>query len=282
MSSIFSHKTRKKINILLNHLLLVIISFIILMPILLALSISMQPREETFSYPPMFFPSRLNIDNYIKAWKIINLGRLLLNSLFASLIVMLGKLIAGVTSGYAFSHFDFKGKKVLFFTVLITLMLPMHVRVVPLFEFVSKLGWANSYQGLVMPFLASATTTFLMRQHFLTIPRELMESAQIDGCGPIRFLIQILIPLSGPTLAGLATVNFLVMWNAYLWPLIIINSDKMKVTQQGVKMLFASDAEMEWGLIMAGTIMVVIPTLIIFLLAQKFFIKGIATQGLKE
>lgn len=161
-------------------------------------------------------------------------------------------------------------------------MLPMQVRVVPLFDFVSKLGLTNSYTGLVMPFLASATTTFLMRQHFLTIPKSLMESAQIDGCGPLRFLFQILIPLSGPTLAGLATVNFLVMWNAYLWPLIILNSDQMKVSQQGIRMLFASAAEREWGLIMAGTIMVVIPTLIVFLLAQRFFVKGIATQGLKE
>jgi sn-glycerol 3-phosphate transport system permease protein len=161
-------------------------------------------------------------------------------------------------------------------------MLPMQVRVVPLFEFISRLGLGNSFSGLVLPFLASATTTFLMRQHFLTIPKSIMESAQIDGCGPFRFLFQILLPLSGANLAGLAVVNFLVMWNAYLWPLIIINDDQKKLAQQGVKMLFASSSERDWGIIMAGTIMVVIPTLIVFLLAQKFFVKGIATQGIKE
>ena len=109
-----------------------------------------------------------------------------------------------------------------------------------------------------------------------------MESAQIDGCGPFRFLFQILLPLSGANLAGLAVVNFLVMWNAYLWPLIVINDDQKKLAQQGVKMLFASSSERDWGIIMAGTIMVVIPTLIVFLLAQKFFVKGIAAQGIKE
>jgi sn-glycerol 3-phosphate transport system permease protein len=276
-------KSRKDLlNKILTHLLLIAISFVVLMPILLAISVSFQPRAQIFSYPPSLIPSKLYFGNYINAWDLVNMDRLLLNSLLASSIVMFGKLALGVLSGYAFSHFEFKYKKTLFFGILFTLMLPMQVRVVPLFEFVSNLGLANTYSGLVLPFLASATTTFLMRQHFLTIPTSLMESAQLDGCGPIRFLFQILIPLSGPTLAGLATVNFLVMWNAYLWPLIILNSDEMKVAQQGVKMLFTSASERDWGLIMAGTIMVVIPTLIVFLLAQKFFVKGIATQGLKE
>lgn len=276
-------KSRKDLlNKILTHLLLIVISFVVLMPILLAISVSFQPRNQIFSYPPSLIPNRFYFGNYINAWNLVNMDRLLLNSLLASAIVMIGKLALGVLSGYAFSHFEFKYKKTLFFAILFTLMLPMQVRVVPLFEFVSNLGLANTYSGLVLPFLASATTTFLMRQHFLTIPTSLMESAQLDGCGPFRFLFQILIPLSGPTLAGLATVNFLVMWNAYLWPLIILNSDEMKVAQQGVKMLFTSASERDWGLIMAGTIMVVIPTLIVFLLAQKFFVKGIATQGLKE
>ncbi|MEC9489401.1 MAG: carbohydrate ABC transporter permease [Halanaerobiales bacterium] len=276
-------KSRKDfLNKLFTHLLLIVISFIVLMPILLALSVSFQPRDQIFSYPPSLIPDKLYFDNYINAWNLVNLDRLLLNSLFASVIVMFGKLALGVLSGYAFSHFEFKYKKTLFFAILFTLMLPMQVRVVPLFVFVSNLGLANTYSGLVLPFLASATTTFLMRQHFLTIPKSLMESAQLDGCGPFRFLFQILIPLSGPALAGLATVNFLVMWNAYLWPLIILNSDEMKVAQQGVKMLFTSASERDWGLIMAGTIIVVIPTIIVFLLAQKFFVKGIATQGIKE
>lgn len=276
------HTIRKITGKILMHLLLISLSFVALMPLLLGISISFQPRSQVFSYPPSFFPTSFYWGNYIDAWRMANLGRLLLNSLIALSIVMFGKLIAGVTSGYAFSHFEFKGKNILFISVIITLMLPMQIMVVPLFEFISRLGWANKLSGLVFPFLASATTTFLMRQHFLTIPKELMESAQLDGCGPIRFLLQILIPLSGPALAGLATVNFLTMWNAYLWPLIVINSDKNKVAQQGVKMLFASAAEREWGLIMAGTIIVVLPTLVVFFLAQSFFVQGIATQGIKE
>jgi sn-glycerol 3-phosphate transport system permease protein len=162
------------------------------------------------------------------------------------------------------------------------LMLPLEIRVVPLFELISQLGWANTYTGLVMPFLASATTTFLIMQHFKTLPKELKESADIDGCGPIQFLVRVLLPLSGPTLTGLATVNFLAMWNTYLWPLMIINDDKMKTAQLGIKMLLTPASEQEWGLIMAGTIMVVIPALVIFMLSQRFFEKGIATQGLNQ
>lgn len=276
------YRFRRTAGKVLMHALLIFLSFIVLMPLLLGISISFQPRSQVFSYPPSFFPTSFYLGNYVDAWRMANLGRLLLNSLVASVIVMLGKLVAGVTSGYAFSHFEFRGKNFFFIAVIITLMLPMQIMVVPLFEIISRFGWANKLQGLVFPFLASATTTFLLRQHFLTIPKELLESAQLDGCGPIRFLLQILIPLSGPSLAGLATVNFLTMWNAYLWPLIVINSDQNKVAQQGVKMLFSSAAEREWGLIMAGTIIVVLPTLVVFFLAQSFFIRGIATQGLKE
>lgn len=276
------YKVRRIVGKILMHGLMSTLSFLVLMPLLLGLSVSLQTRTQVFSYPPSFVPSTLYFGNYADAWRLGNLGRLLLNSLLASSIVMLGKLITGVTSGYAFSHFEFKGKGFFFIAVIITLMLPMQIMVVPLFELVSRLGSANRLSGLVFPFLASATTTFLLRQHFLTIPKELLEAAQIDGCGPIKFLLQILIPLSGPSLAGLATINFLTMWNAYLWPLVVINSDKQKVIQQGVKMMFASATEREWGIIMAATITAVIPPLLVFLLSQRFFVQGIATQGIKE
>ncbi len=276
------YKVRRIVGKILMHGLMITLSFLVLMPLLLGLSVSLQTRTQVFSYPPSFVPSTLYFGNYADAWRLGNLGRLLLNSLLASSIVMLGKLITGVTSGYAFSHFEFKGKGFFFIAVIITLMLPMQIMVVPLFELVSRLGSANRLSGLVFPFLASATTTFLLRQHFLTIPKELLEAAQIDGCGPIKFLLQILIPLSGPSLAGLATINFLTMWNAYLWPLVVINSDKQTVIQQGVKMMFASATEREWGIIMAATITAVIPPLLVFLLSQRFFVQGIATQGIKE
>ncbi len=267
---------------LLWHMLLSGASLLVMLPILVGLSISFQPHDQIFTYPPSFWPNRFYLQNYHEAWRLVRMERLLLNSFYASVIVMIGKLVLGVTSGYAFSHFEFKGKKVLFYSILFTLMLPLEVRVVPLFELISQLGWANSYAGLVMPFLASATTTLLIMQHFKTVPKELKEAAESDGCGPFGFLCRILLPLSGPALAGLATINFLAMWNTYLWPLLIINADPLKTTQQGIKMLFSPAAEQEWGMIMAGTITVVIPTLILFLLSQQFFVKGIATQGIKE
>lgn len=272
---------KKALHILGWHILLGGASLIVLLPILIGFSISLQPHDQIFTYPPSLFPRNFHFANYLRAWDLVRMNKLLINSLLASLLVMSGKLLLGVTSGYAFSHFTFKGKRFLFFAVLFTLMLPLEVRVVPLFELISALGWANTYTGLIMPFLASATTTFLMMQHFMTLPKALKESADMDGCGPVRFLLRILLPLSGPTLAGLATVNFLSMWNTYLWPLLIINDPNLKTAQLGIKMLFTPAADQEWGVIMAGTITVVIPALIIFMLFQRFFVKGIATQGIK-
>ncbi|HBF38096.1 MAG TPA: carbohydrate ABC transporter permease [Firmicutes bacterium] len=271
---------KKNMKTLLWHCLFIITSLIVILPILIGLTISFQPHDQIFSYPPSLFPKQFYLENYQQAWQLVNMGQLLINSLVASIIVMACKLCLGVTSGYAFSYFEFKGKKFLFFAVLFTLMMPVEVMVVPLFELISQLGWANTYTGLVTPFLASATTTFLIMQHFRTIPKELKEAADMDGCGPIHFLIRILLPLSGPTLAGLAMVDFLVMWNTYLWPLMIINDTQMKTVQLGIKMLFDS-GNREWGLIMAGTMMMVLPTLVLFMLFQRFFVKNIATQGLK-
>src|SRR5690554_2273866 len=194
------YRFRRTAGKVLMHALLIFLSFIVLMPLLLGISISFQPRSQVFSYPPSFLPTSFYLGNYVDAWRMANLGRLLLNSLVASVIVMLGKLVAGVISGYAFSHFEFRGKNFFFIAVIITLMLPVQIMVVPLFEIISRFGWANKLQGLVFPFLASATTTFLLRQHFLTIPKELLESAHLTDSEPFGFLCRFLFPFRGRSL----------------------------------------------------------------------------------
>lgn len=254
---------------------LIVAILIVGAPVIFAFLISTQSPTQVFSYPPRMVPGS-HYSNYQKAWQQVNLGRMMFNSAYCAVMVGLGKFIISVLAAFAFSHFRFKGKQFWFLLILITLMLPIPVRIVPLFEIISDLRWVDTYWGLIVPFLASATGTFLFRQHFLTIPDELTDAAKIDGCGPIRFLFQILIPLSKNTIGAFAVIEFVYIWNQYLWPLIVINADHMKVVQIGIKMLISTEAMNNWGVIMSGVLIAMIPPLIVFFLMQKSFMKGFA------
>ncbi|RMF91242.1 MAG: carbohydrate ABC transporter permease [Nitrospinota bacterium] len=260
---------------LFTHLALIVAVLAVGAPVIFGFIISTQSPVEVFSYPPKLLPGS-HYGNYGQAWNQVNLGRLMFNSAYCAIMVTLGKFIISVMAAFAFSHFRFWGKRFWFFLILVTLMLPIPVRIVPLFEIVSDLRWVDTYWGLIVPFLASATGTFLFRQHFLTIPDELTDAAKIDGCGPIRFLVQILIPLSKNTIGAFVVIEFVYIWNQYLWPLIVVNKDHMKVVQIGIKMLINTEAMNNWGVIMAGVLIAMLPPLLIFFLMQKSFMKGFA------
>lgn len=270
--------TRHRLHV---HFLLVIAVLVVAAPVFFAIIVSTQSITEVFSYPPKLTPGS-NWQNYPNSWKFVNLGRMMFNSAFLAFAVTLGKLIISLMAAFAFSHFEFKGKNFLFFLILITLMLPIPVRIVPLFELFVKMGKINKHLGvdtyfsLIAPFIASATGTFLFRQHFLTIPAELTDAAKIDGCGPIRFLFQVLIPLSKNTIGALVVIEFVYIWNQYLWPLIVTNSEEIKVVQLGIRMLIATEALQNWGVMMAGVIMAMIPPLVVFFIMQESFMRGFA------
>jgi sn-glycerol 3-phosphate transport system permease protein len=210
------------------------------------------------------------------AWTKVNLGRLLANSFVISISVALGKIVLSILAAFAFTYFrDFPGKSLLFIVILITHMLPLPVRIVSTFQLMDTLGWVNTYNALTIPFFASATGTLLFRQFFLTVPASLSDAARIDGAGPMRFLTQILVPLSYNNLMALFMVEFVYMWNEYLWPLIVTTSNEMRVAQIGIKMLVATDAQAEWNVIMAGVILVMLPPLIILLLLQNHFMRSV-------
>jgi sn-glycerol 3-phosphate transport system permease protein len=269
-------------NLIVSEILLILISILIMLPIILSFSMSFMSPNEVFSYPPKLLPEKLNFDNYIKALKLVKLDRLLLNSALIGIAVTIGKLITGTLAGYAFSNFNFKGKKILFGILFITLFLPAEtVMILPLFMIMNKLGWINSYLALIIPFIASATNAFLFRQHFMTIPKELEDAAKIDGASPMQYFFKILIPLSKPMLGGAALINFVYAWNMYLWPLIVTMDDSMKTVQIGVKMLMDAEGLNNWGVIMAGTNLALIPTLIIFFAIQNLFVKSLVSSGLK-
>ncbi len=197
-------------------------------------------------------------------------------------MITAGKLITGTLAGYAFANFKFFGKNFGFSFLFATLFLPAElIMIVPLFSLMAKFGWVNTYWALTIPFMASATNTFLLRQHFRMIPKELEDSARIDGAGPMAYFIKILLPLSKSMIGGVSIINFIYAWNFYLWPLIITMEDKMKTVQVGVKMLIDAEGASNWGVIMAGTVSAVIPTLIVFFILQPLFVKSLTRSGIK-
>ncbi|PNR96770.1 carbohydrate ABC transporter permease [Petrotoga sp. 9PWA.NaAc.5.4] len=275
--------SRKRLNYFLIEICLIAVSLAMFLPFILAISMSFMGPTEVYSYPPKFLPSSLNFQNYLDALKLVPLGKMLWNSLIVATFITLGKLITGTLAAFAFSSFRFKGKNILFSTLFITLFLPAEtVMILPLFMIMSKFGWVNTYWALIIPFTASATNTFLFRQHFMSIPQTLEDAAKIDGATPMQYFFRILIPLSGPMIAGASIINFVYAWNMYLWPLIVTMDDRMKTAQIGVKMLISAESTNNWGVIMAGTLMVAIPTLIIFFLLQDLFVKSLVSSGLKE
>lgn len=252
---------------------------VICLPVILAIVISSQTITESLSYPPKLSFSNNWVENYTTAWTSVHLGRLMLNSAYVATMVTIGKIILSLLAAFAFTHFEFKGKNVLFFIILVTLLLPVPVRIVALFDVVKSFGWINRFPGLIVPFWASATGTFLFIQRFKTIPSELIDASKMDGCRPMQYFFKVLLPLTKSTIGALAVIEFIYIWNQYLWPLLATNTDDMRVVQIGIKMMMNAQAANNWGIIMAGVIMTMIPPLLVFFLLQESFMKGFALQS---
>jgi len=274
--------TKKRTDVIISEIVLIVVSFIFVLPLILAFTMSLQPPQAVFSFPPKIIPVAIHLQNYANAFKTVPFDRLFLNSAIVAIMITLGKLITGTLAGYAFANFNFFGKNFAFSFLFATLFLPAElIMIVPLFALMAKLGWVNTYWALSIPFMASATNTFLLRQHFLMIPKELEDSARIDGAGPMAYFIKILLPLSKSMIGGVSIINFIYAWNFYLWPLIITMEDRMKTVQVGVKMLIDAEGASNWGVIMAGTVAAVIPTLILFFILQPLFVKSLTRSGIK-
>jgi len=273
---------KKRTDVIISEIVLIVVSFIFILPLILAFTMSLQPPQAVFSFPPKILPVGIHLKNYADAFKIVPFGRLFLNSTIVAIMITAGKLITGTLAGYAFANFKFFGKNFGFSFLFATLFLPAElIMIVPLFSLMAKFGWVNTYWALTIPFMASATNTFLLRQHFLMIPKELEDSARIDGAGPMAYFIKILLPLSKSMIGGVSIINFIYAWNFYLWPLIITMEDRMKTVQVGVKMLIDAEGASNWGVIMAGTVSAVIPTLIVFFILQPLFVKSLTRSGIK-
>jgi len=218
-------------------------------------------------------------ENYRAAWTRgatgIGVGQMLWNSMVMALCIAVGKIAISILSAYAVVFFRFPGRTLCFWAIFITLMLPVEVRIFPTFKVVSDLGLVNTYAGLIIPVIASATATLLFRQFFLTIPDEFVEAAKMDGAGPLRFFLDVVLPLSRTNLAALFVILFVYGWNQYLWPLLVATSGQVETVVIGMVKMIGTEANTEWNLVMATCVLALLPPVAVVMLMQRWFVRGL-------
>ena len=263
----------------LTHLGLIIGVAFIFFPIWLAFVASTVENEAIVRPPMPLWPGDQFVENYTRALTAgINapVAVMMWNSLIMAMGIALGKIAISLLSAFAIVYFRFPGRKVFFWLIFLTLMLPVEVRIVPTYEVIANFGMLNSYQGLILPLVASATATFLFRQFFMTVPDELAEAARVDGAGPMRFFFDILLPMSRTNIAALFVILFIYGWNQYLWPLLITTDPEMNTIVMDIKQMFPSgDDFAHWPTIMATSILAMVPPVIVVIGMQKLFIRGL-------
>jgi sn-glycerol 3-phosphate transport system permease protein len=262
---------------LITHGILLAAVAVLAFPLYYAFVISTQSLGEVSSLPPKLYPSTSVLDNYVQAWERARMGRMLLNSAVMAVAIAVGKIAISLLSAFAIVYFNFRGKQLVFWMIFVTLMLPVPVRIVSTYNVITIMGWVDTYWGLTVPLMASATGTFLFRQFYQTIPDSLAEAAQLDGAGPLRFLWSILLPLSKANIAALFVILFVYGWNEYLWPLMVTNTPDMRTAVIGIEALVPRSGSQlpEWNIIMAAAIMVLLPPVAVIVVMQRWFVKGL-------
>ncbi|MBP1132174.1 MULTISPECIES: sn-glycerol-3-phosphate ABC transporter permease UgpE [Serratia] len=265
-----------------SHVMLIIGVLVVLFPLYVAFVAATLDDKEVFQVPMTLIPGGHLWENISNIWQggVGNLkvpfSLLLLNSVIMALAITFGKIVVSVLSAYAIVYFRFPLRSLFFWLIFLTLMLPVEVRIFPTVEVISNLNLLDSYTGLTLPLMASATATFLLRQFFMTLPDELLEAARIDGAGPMRFFWDIVLPLSKTNLAALFVITFIYGWNQYLWPILITSDASMGTAVAGIKsMISTSGAPTQWNQVMAAMILTLIPPLAVVLLMQRWFVRGL-------
>lgn len=258
-----------------THMILAVACLVVASPLLFALIKATQTSAQVTG--PSLVPGQQFLINARDAWVGAGLSRYMLNSTIVAVFITLGKTILSLLAALAFVYFRFPLKGPLFAAVLFTLTLPTELLIVALFDLVSGgLGWANTYAAIIVPFIASATGVLLFRQHFMNIPSSLSDAARIDGAGALTFLSRVLVPMSWNTIGALAVIQFVAAWDQYLWPLVIMQSDSKQVVQVGLSRLIDVESQSNWGAVMAGAILTILPPILVFTILQRQFSKGFA------
>lgn len=274
---------RRPLATFVSHLVLMLGVLVIAFPLYITFVASTHTAQEVVQAPMPLLPGPHLIENYATALRggggetsAAPVGRMMTVSLITALVIAIGKIAISLLSAFAIVYFRFPGRMFFFWAIFVTLMLPVEVRIGPTYQVVSDLGMLNTYAGLTVPLIASATATFLFRQFFLTVPDELVEAARVDGAGPLRFFKDVLLPLSTTSMAALFVIQFIYGWNQYLWPLLVTTDESMYPVVMGIKrMISGGDAANDWNIVMATAILAMIPPAVVVMLMQKWFVKGL-------
>jgi multiple sugar transport system permease protein len=275
-----TNSTVRRVRSGVSHILLVGVAILFLGPLVYAVATSLKPADEVFTPTPELFGSEIRWQNYADAFTFAPFGRYFLNSLFVAIVGTAVVVVASSMSAYAFARLKFRGREQLFVLFLGTLMVPQEVLIVPMYWLMQSLGWVDSYWALILPWAFTAFGTFLLRQFFLTVPAELEEAARVDGCGPFGSFLRIMLPLARPAIAVLTVFTFISFWGSFLWPLIIVNSVQDKGTVPLGLAQFIGQQGTQWNLMMAASVLAMLPTVLLVILLQKHLVRGLLVTGL--
>lgn len=270
-------------RIVIGYVCLVLIAISMLYPFFAMINLSLVPNGEIFNQGGKIIYSPITIDNYISVFNKIPLWKYFINSLFVAIVTTLGQVIISALAGYAFARMTFKWRDGLFLLVLITMLVPPQVNIIPLFFLMRQFHWINTYQALILPGLFGGFGIFMMRQYFLGLPKDLEESAKIDGCNIFSTFFKIALPLAIPAIATLSIFTFVTTWNSFMWPLIVTNTESMRTLPVGLAIFKGSFREITlWGDLLACSVICTIPVIGVFLWGKKYFINDILQGGVKE
>lgn len=278
-----SRKRKERIKKLIIVLLLISGSMVILVPFWWMISISLKSMPEVMAYPPTWFPKKYLWNNYVEAWKAAPFLRYTLNTLFLAFFAIVGNVLSNTFVAYGFSKIRFRGKRFLFSVLLGTMMIPGFVTLVPQYVMFAKIHWVGSYLPLIVPhFFSGAFSVFMLRQFFLTIPNDLIEAAKMDGANHFYIWMKIMLPLSKPAVATIAIFSFDGAWNDFLGPLLYVNKESLYTLQIGLTSFKSAIGVSQWNYLMAGSLMVLVPVIVLFFMFQRYFIEGMnLTAGTK-
>lgn len=252
----------------------------ILLPFVWMISTSLKPDNEVLKMPPQWIPSVIQWKNYVDAFEAVPFFTYLKNSIIVTVLITSCELITTILAAFAFAQLEFKGKNILFLLLVATMMVPGEILTIPNFVTLARLGWIDSYKAMVAPWATSVFSIFLLRQQFASIPQSYYKAARMDGCSDLRYLFTVMVPMSRPTIVSVALLKIINSWNSYLWPLISTNSREMRTLPVGLA-YFSTEAGTDYNTLMAFSLMIITPTILVYLFTQKYIIQGVSKTGLK-
>jgi sn-glycerol 3-phosphate transport system permease protein len=272
---------RRAIATGLRGLLVGLVVVIMGLPLYWVATGALKTNQEIYTFPPVWIPRQPQWGNFVEAWQAVPFGRFFVNSIVTTLGAVALELLFALLSAYALVFVRARGKGLVFAVVIAALLVPGTVTLLPNYLTVGRLGWINTYQGLIIPVAAVAFGVFLFRQHFLTLPRDLLDAARLDGCGHLGLLRHVVVPLSQPVIVTFLVIYLVAHWNDFLWPLVVTNRLEWRTVPVGVAYLYQVEGVQNWGPILAGTVMALVPMLLVYVVAQRWIVKGIGGGALK-